>query len=105
VRDHRPLWPMLPIGLRRRVLEGRPATPLAYARAPKKSAVLARPATHSAYLRSPTSDSPRSALDESDKSTGRRGDQSMRESVDRSAQFVGCFFEDDAGRTEDKELA
>src|SRR2546421_7362905 len=47
-----------------------------YAQAPKKRGARP-PATHSAYLCGPKSDSPGVPIDESDQSTGRRGDQSM----------------------------
>jgi hypothetical protein len=61
-----------------------------YARAPNRGA---RPAaTHSAYLRGPRSDSPAVPFDESDQSTGRRGDQSMRERVDRKCAVPGLLF-------------
>ena len=62
-----------------------------YARAPKKRGARP-PATHSAYLRGPTSDSPGVPIDESDQSTGRRGDQSMRERVDRKCAVSGLLF-------------
>jgi len=62
-----------------------------YAQAPKKRGARP-PATHSAYLRGPTSDSPGVPIDESDQSTGRRGDQSMRERVDRKCAVSGLLF-------------
>src|SRR5258708_1487111 len=56
----------------------------------RKSAVLARPLRTARS--GPTSDSPGVPIDESDQSTGRRGDQSMRESVDRKCAVVGLLF-------------
>ena len=58
----------------------------------RKSAVLARPLrTARAYV-GPTSDSPAVPIDESDQSRGRRGDQSMRECVDRKCAVAALLF-------------
>jgi hypothetical protein len=59
-----------------------------YARTPSRSA---RPPA-SAYLRGPTSDSPAVSIGESDQSTGRRGDHSMRQRVDPKCAVLGLLF-------------
>src|SRR5947208_2700697 len=62
-----------------------------YARAPKKRGARP-PAAHSAYLRGPTSAPPGLPIDESNQSTGRRGDQSMRERIDPNCAVAGLLF-------------
>jgi len=75
-----------------------------YARAPKKSAMLRPPATHSALLTWPPRQiSPAVPIDGSDQKhrSTRRTNQCVK-ALTGSAQLWGCFFEDDAGRAEDK---
>ena len=62
-----------------------------YARAPKKRGARP-PAAHSAHLRGPTSDPPALPIVESNKSTDRRGDQSMRERIDPNCAVAGLLF-------------
>ena len=72
-----------------------------YARAPKKRGARP-PATHSAYLRGPTSASPALPIDESTKAQVDEATNQCVNTLTGSAQLRGCFFEDDAGRAEDK---
>jgi len=62
-----------------------------YARAPKKRGARP-PAAHGGYLRGPTSDPPALPIEESNQSTGRWGDQSMRERVDWKCAVAELLF-------------